>query len=309
MADFDDRPNPAPNVPIHRWQGIRRDYTEADVRRLRGSVRLDYTLAELGARRLWGLLQSEDAVHAAGLDGDEQARAHVGAGVPALWVGSAPSAEAGLPVATLVRRVNRALTRADEIECAAGRRGRCWHAPVVADAGDDVVEPFQAFERMKALIEAGAAGVHFTDFDPSADHFARTLKAARLAADVLDVPTLLIARVESGDPDEAIARALACAPYADLLWWDGATADPDRARLFADAIHARYPGKILACGGSLPDSAATDDRGRGDALARLGYRFRFVPAVDRSPRREPVPDYSEAVRRILSDGGSLPAPC
>ncbi len=324
-----------------RWAGIVRPYTGADVERLRGRFRIEHTLARLGAERLWRLLHSEPYVAALGALTGAQAVQMVKAGLNAIYLsGWQVAADANLaahtypdqslyPVSSapaLVSRLNNALLRADQIDAAEGKNGTYWLAPIVADAEAGFGGPLNAFELMKALIEAGAAGVHFEDqlsSEKKCGHlggkvlvptgqFIRTLVSARLAADVLDVPTLLIARTDAlsatlltSDVDERdrefltgertpegffrvrpgieapIARALAYAPYADLLWLETSTPDLDEAAAFAEAVHARHPGKLLAynCSPSFnwkrnldDDTIASFQR----ELGEMGYRFQFV---------------------------------
>ncbi|MFZ5478940.1 MAG: isocitrate lyase [Myxococcota bacterium] len=324
-----------------RWDGIVRTYTEHDVRRLRGSLVVRHTFAELGATRLWELLHGEPYVAALGAVTGNQAMQQVRAGLRAIYVSgwqvAADGNTAGQTypdqslypsnsVPTLVRRINHALQRADQIEHAEGRAVRNWFAPIVADAEAGFGGPLNAFELMKQLIEAGAAGVHFEDqlaSEKKCGHlggkvlvptcqFVRTLTAARLASDVLDVPTLLVARTDahSGalltadvDPADqpfltgertpegffrvraglefAIARALAYAPFADVLWMETSTPDLDEARAFAEAVHARFPGKLLAynCSPSFNWRRHHDGgtlRNFQAQLGELGYRFQFV---------------------------------
>src|SRR5436305_665037 len=289
-----------------RWAGIERTYTAEEVVRLRGSVVPECTLGRLGAERLWRLLTQGGYVSALGALSGGQAVQMVKAGLQAIYLsGWQVAADANLAGATypdqslypansvpqVVRRLNNALMRADQIDWAEGRNGTHWLAPIVADAEAGFGGALNAFELMRALIEAGAAGVHFEDQLASekkcghlggkvlvpTSQFIRTLTAARLAADVLGVTTVLIARtdalsasllttdVDPADADfltgertpegffrvrdgleAAIARSLAYAPYADVLWFETSTPDLDDARLFADAIHARFPGKLLA---------------------------------------------------------------
>ena len=324
-----------------RWRGIERPYTREDVERLRGRFHIDHTVARLGAERLWKLLHSEPYVPALGAITGVQAVQMVKAGLRAIYVsGWQVAADGNLaghtypdqslyPVTSgpaLVRRLNNALLRADQIEAAEGKNGAYWLAPIVADAEAGFGGPLNAFELMKAMIEAGAAGVHFEDQLSSekkcghlggkvlvpTGHFIRTLAAARLAADVLDVPTILVARTDAlsaklltSDVDERdhefltgertpegffrvrdgieapIARALAYAPYADLLWFETSTPDLDEAAAFAEAIHARYPGKLLAynCSPSFNWKRHLDDdtvASFQDTLGEMGYRFQFV---------------------------------
>jgi isocitrate lyase len=327
---------------MERWDGIERAYTEEDVRRLRGSVHVEHTLARLGAERLWSLLEEEDYVAALGAMTGGQAVEMVKAGLKAIYLsGWQVAADANLaeqvypdqslyPVSSapaLVRRLNNALRRADQIEWAEDSLdGRYWLAPIVADAEAGFGGALNAFELMKAFIEAGASGVHFEDQLASekkcghlggkvlvpTQQFVRTLTAARLAADVCDVPTLIVARtdalsaslltseaderdrqfitgertpegyfvVESG-LDSAIARGLAYAPHADLIWFETSTPDIGEAREFADAIHDRYPDKLLAynCSPSFNWKRHLDDEqiaGFQGRLGKMGYRFQFI---------------------------------
>jgi isocitrate/methylisocitrate lyase len=326
---------------MDRWEGIERLYSEEEVERLRGTVRVEHTLARLGAERLWTLLQEEDYVAALGAMTGGQAVQTVKAGLKAIYLsGWQVAADANLAeqvypdqslypttsAPALVRRLNNALRRADQIEAAEGENGRYWLAPIVADAEAGFGGPLNAFELMKAFIEAGAAGVHFEDQLASekkcghlggkvlvpTSQFVRTLTAARLAADVSDVPTLLVARTDAlsatlltSDADErdhrfltgertpegyfmvesgiesAIARGLAYAPYADLIWFETSTPDMGEAAEFAEAIHDRFPGKLLAynCSPSFnwkrhlgDDQIASFQQ----ELGRLGYRFQFI---------------------------------
>jgi isocitrate lyase len=324
-----------------RWDGIERPYTPADVERLRGSVHVQHTLARFGAARLWELLRDEPCVAALGAMTGGQAVQMVKAGLKAIYLsGWQVAADANLNGQTypdqslydassapaLVRRLNNALLRADQIEHGEGRNGTYWLAPIVADAEAGFGGPLNAFELMKGMIEAGAAGVHFEDQLASekkcghlggkvlvpTSQFVRTLVAARLAADVLDVPTVLVARTDAlsatlltSDVDEcdaefvdgsrttegffrircgldsAIARSLAYAPYADLLWFETSTPDLDEAREFAQAVHERFPGKLLAynCSPSFnwrKHLDATQIASFREVLAELGYRFQFV---------------------------------
>jgi isocitrate lyase len=327
---------------VDRWEGIERPYGEEDVRRLRGSVQVEHTLARLGAERLWELLHETPYVAALGAMTGGQAVQMVKAGLQAVyisgWQVAADANQAGqtypdqsLYPATsapaLVRRVNQALLRADQIEWAEGNgNGPYWLAPIVADAEAGFGGPLNAFELMKGMIEAGAAGVHFEDqlaSEKKCGHlggkvlvptgqFVRTLAAARLAADVCGVPTLLVARTDAqsatlltsdvderdhefitgertaegyfhvaGGLDSAIARGLSYAPYADLIWCETSTPDLDEAREFAEAIHAEFPGKLLAynCSPSFNwrQHLADDEIARFQAeLGALGYRFQFI---------------------------------
>jgi isocitrate lyase len=327
---------------MERWDGIERTYSEEDVRRLRGSVHVEHTLARLGAERLWQLLQEEDYVAALGAMTGGQAVEMVKAGLKAIYLSGwqvaadANSAAEVYPdqslypvnsAPALVRRLNNALRRADQIEWSEeSSNGRYWLAPILADAEAGFGGVLNAFELMKAFIDAGAAGVHFEDQLASekkcghlggkvlvpTQQFIRTLTAARLAADVCDVPTLILARTDSlsatlltSDVDErdrqfvtgertpegyfviesgldsAIARGLAYAPYADLIWFETSTPDVGEAREFADAIHDSFPGKLLAynCSPSfnwkrhLDDEAIAGFQGR---LGEMGYKFQFI---------------------------------
>jgi isocitrate lyase len=333
--------NPIPDPASRRWEGITPPYGPEEVARLRGTVAIQHTLADLGARRLWALLHREPFVPALGALTGNQAVQMVRAGLKAIylsgWQVAADNNTAGQmypdqslypadSVPNVVRRINRAFQRADQIEHAEGKMKHHWFAPIVADAEAGFGGPLNAFELMKAMIEAGAAAVHFEDQLSSekkcghlggkvlipTSHFIRTLVAARLAADVCGVPALVIARTDAdsaklltsdvdprdrafctgprtaegyfritGGLDMAIARGLAYAPYADLLWCETSTPDLDEARRFAEAIHARYPGKLLAynCSPSfnwrrhLPE--ATIGRFQQE-LAAMGYKFQFV---------------------------------
>jgi isocitrate lyase len=324
-----------------RWAGIERPYTQADVERLRGRFRIEHTLARLGAERLWRLLASESYVAALGALTGAQAVQMVKAGLQAIYLsGWQVAADGNLaghtypdqslyPVSSapaLVERINNALLRADQIDAAEDRNGTYWLAPIVADAEAGFGGPLNAFELMKAFIEAGAAGVHLEDQLSSekkcghlggkvlvpTSQFVRTLVAARLAADVLDVPTLIVARTDAlsaslltTDVDEAdrelctgertpegfyrvrdgiqaaIARGLAYAPYADLVWCETSTPDLDEAEAFAAAIHERYPGKLLAynCSPSFNWRGHLSEAqiaGFQRDLAGMGYRFQFI---------------------------------
>jgi isocitrate lyase len=325
-----------------RWSGIRRDYGTADVDRLRGSVRIRHTLAERGAERLWMLLhQKEGWVAALGALTGNQAMQQVRAGLKAIylsgWQVAADANNAGqmypdqslYPVSSVpdvVRRINRALQRADQIQHMEGGDETDWFVPIVADAEAGFGGPLNAFELMKAMIEAGAAGVHFEDqlaSEKKCGHlggkvlvptqtFIRTLNAARLAADVMQVPTLIVARTDAdsarlmtsdidprdhafltgertlegyfhitGGLDCAIARARAYAPYADLLWCETSRPDLDEARRFAEGVHEQFPGKLLAynCSPSFNWKANLDDHTIAvfqRELAAMGYKFQFV---------------------------------
>jgi isocitrate lyase len=324
-----------------RWRGIERPYSAEDVARLRGSVLVEHTLARMGAERLWRLLDSEDYVGALGALTGGQAVQMAKAGLKAIYLsGWQVAADANLAGQTypdqslypsnsapaLVRRLNNALLRADRIDHAEGNGSVDYLLPIVADAEAGFGGPLNAFEVMTQMIEAGAAGVHFEDQLSSekkcghlggkvlvpTSQFIRTLVAARLAADVAGVPTLLVARTDAlsatlvtSDVDERdaefltgertpegffctrpgldapIARALAYAPYADLLWLETSTPDLEEAARFAEAIHESYPGKLLAynCSPSfnwrrhLGDSEIARFQRE---LGAMGYRFQFI---------------------------------
>ncbi|MCX5515954.1 isocitrate lyase [Kaistia algarum] len=333
-----------PNQAPGRFDGIRRPYAAADVAKLRGSVVVAHTLAERGADRLWRQLHETPYVHALGAVTGNQAMQMVRAGLQAIYLSGwqvaadANTAGAMYPDQSLYpanagpelcRRINRTLQRADQIEQAEGKVSRDWFAPIVADAEAGFGGPLNAFEIMKAYIEAGAAAVHFEDqlasekkcghlggkvLIPTAAH-ERNLVAARLAADVMGVSTLVVARTDAesarlitSDIDErdrpfivpgertaegffrlkegtgldhCIARGLAFAPHADLLWWETSHPDLGDARAFAEAIHAKYPGKLLAynCSPSFnwrakldPATIETFQR----ELGAMGYKFQFV---------------------------------
>jgi isocitrate/methylisocitrate lyase len=324
-----------------RWQGIRRPYGPEEVVRLRGSLRVEHSLARLGAERLWRLLTTEDYVAALGALSGGQAVQMVKAGLKAIYLsGWQVAADANLSGNTypdqslypsnsapaLVRRLNNALQRADQIAWAEGDGSIDWLAPIVADAEAGFGGPLHAFELMKSMIEAGAAGVHFEDQLASekkcghlggkvlvpTSQFVRTLVGARLASDVLGVPTVLVSRTDAlsatlltsdADPadaefltgertaegfhrvrdglEPAIARSLAYAPYADVIWFETSTPDMEEARRFADAIHERHPRKLLAynCSPSfnwrkhLSDGEIATFQ---QELGSMGYRFQFV---------------------------------
>jgi isocitrate lyase len=325
-----------------RFTGIVRPYSQADVERLRGSVKIEHTLATMGARRLWELLHTTDYVQALGALTGNMAVQMVRAGLDAIYLsGWQVAADANTSgqmypdqslypvdsVPNVVKRVNSALRRADQIEHAEGKLTRNWFAPIMADAEAGFGGPLNAFELMKSMIEAGAAGVHFEDqlaSEKKCGHmggkvllptgtFIRTLTAARLAADVLDVPTILVARTDAdsaklitSDIDErdqpfivkgertpegfyhlkggipcAIARGLAYAPYADLVWCETSTPDLKEAKEFAEGIHAKFPGKMLAynCSPSFNWKKNLDDATIAKfqrELGAMGYKFQFV---------------------------------
>ncbi|MGZ8364117.1 MAG: isocitrate lyase [Caulobacteraceae bacterium] len=332
------------DIPEGRFDGVERPYSLDEVKRLRGSFPIRHTLAERGANRLWELLNTEDYVHALGAVTGNQAMQMVRAGLKAIylsgWQVAADANTAGAmypdqslypanAAPELCRRINRTLQRADQIEVAEGGAQRDWFAPIIADAEAGFGGPLNSFEIMKAFIEAGAAAVHFEDqlasekkcghlggkvLIPTQVHI-RNLVAARLAADVMGVPTLVVARTDAesarlitSDVDErdrpfieegsrtpegffrlkegtgldhCIARGLAYAPYADLLWWETSHPDLEDARKFAEAVRAQYPNKLLAynCSPSFNWGANLDAgaiaRFQGE-LGAMGYRYQFV---------------------------------
>ena len=337
---FDDL---VPNAPEGRWEGLTRNYSPEDVLRLRGSLEIKHSLAEHGAKRLWQLLQDEPYVNSLGAMTGNQAMQQVRAGLKAIylsgWQVAADSNVAGAmypdqslyPANSgpeLCRRINRALQRADQIETMEGKTSvDDWFAPIVADAEAGFGGPLNAFEIMKAYIEAGAAGVHFEDqlasekkcghlggkvLIPTQAHI-RNLSAARLAADIMGVPTLIVARTDAesaklitsdiderdrpfiesdertaegfyrvrGGVESCIARGLSYAPYADLLWWETSKPNLDDARKFAEAIHEVYPGKLLAynCSPSFNWEGNLDKdtiAAYQRELGAMGYKFQFV---------------------------------
>jgi isocitrate lyase len=326
---------------LPRWTGITRDYDAADVIRLQGSVPIEQTLARRGAEKLWRGLHEEDYIAALGALTGGQAVQMVRAGLKAIYLsGWQVAADGNLAtqvypdqslypansVPAMVQRLNNALLRADQIDWAEGETETDWLVPIVADAEAGFGGPLNAFELMKGMIEAGAAAVHFEDqlaAEKKCGHlggkvlvptgqFIRTLLAARLAADVLGVPTLVVARTDAdaatlltSDVDErdaefltgertpegffcvragieaAIARGLAYAPYADIVWMETSTPDLGVAREFAEAIHAEFPGKLLAynCSPSFNWKRHLDDETIAtfqQELGALGYRFQFI---------------------------------
>ncbi|WP_291728190.1 isocitrate lyase [Bernardetia sp.] len=325
-----------------RWKGVTRDYSGEDVAKLRGSVKVEHTLGRMGSERLWHLLNTEDYVHSLGAITGNQAVQQVKAGLKAIymsgWQVAADGNNAGQmypdqslypadSVPKMVTRVNNALLRADQIEKAEGSEPIHWLAPIVADAEAGFGGVLNAFELMKGMIEAGAAGVHFEDQLSSAKkcghmggkvlvptkEAVQKLKAARLAADVLDVPTVLIARTDANgaflitsDIDEvdrefisdeprttegffvlkggieaATARGLAYAPYADVVWCETSKPDLEEARYFAEKIHEKFPGKLLAynCSPSFNWTTNLDKDTIAkfqQELGKMGYKFQFV---------------------------------
>ena len=323
-----------------RWRGVRRDYSAEDVHRLRPQVLVEHTLARVGAERLWRLLAERDHVPALGALTGGQAVQMVKAGLEAIYLsGWQVAADANLAgqvypdqslypansVPGVVQRINNALLRAEQVARAEGA-DRSYVVPIVADAEAGFGGPLNAYELTGAMIAAGAAGIHFEDQLASekkcghlggkvlvpTSQFIRTLQAARLAADVAGVPTVLVARTDAlaatlltSDVDERdrrfctgertaegyfrvtagldapIARALAYAPYADLLWCETSTPDLDQARRFAEAVHAEFPGKLLAynCSPSFNWRRQLDDQTIArfqKELAAMGYRFQFI---------------------------------
>lgn len=325
-----------------RWKGIERPYTAEDVVKLRGSVQIQHTLAQKGAERLWKSLHEEEFINALGALTGNQAVQQVKAGLQAIYLsGWQVAADANLAghmypdqslypansVPQVVKRINQALQRADQIDQAEGRLDNFdWFAPIIADAEAGFGGPLNVFELIKSMIEAGAAGVHLEDqlaSEKKCGHLGgkvllptqnaiRNLIAARLAADVSGVPTILIARTDADaadmvtsdiDPrdaefitgertpegffrtksgvEQAIARGLAYAPYADLVWCETSKPDLEEAKQFADAIHAQFPDKLLAynCSPSFNWKANLDDETIAKyqvELGKMGYKFQFV---------------------------------
>jgi isocitrate lyase len=337
----DDAERVEQNWQSERWNGIRRPYTAEDVCKLRGSVHLEQSLARLGAEKFERLLRNEAYIPTLGALTGVQALQMVQAGLKAIYVsGWQVAADANLSGQTypdqslypansvpyLVKRINQSFQRADQIQHAAGKGKIDWFVPLIADAEAGFGGPLNAFELMKAMIEAGAAGVHFEDqlaSEKKCGHlggkvlvptrqFIKTLVAARLAADVVDVPTFLIARTDAGgakllssdaDPrdlpyttgertsegfyrltpglDSAIARGISYAPYADIIWCETSTPDLEEARKFAEAVHRVYPGKSLAynCSPSFNWEKHLDQetiRGFQKELGSMGYKFQFI---------------------------------
>jgi isocitrate lyase len=324
-----------------RWKGIVRPYTAEDVLKLRGSIEIEHTLARRGAEKLWKLVNTEDYINALGALTGNQAVQQVKAGLKAIYLsGWQVAADANLSgnmypdqslypansVPHVVKRINQALQRADQITHAEGDNSIDWFAPIVADAEAGFGGQLNVFELMKAMIEAGAAGVHFEDqlsSEKKCGHLGgkvllptqtaiRNLVAARLAADVMGVPTVLIARTDANAADlitsdvdqydapfitgertaegffrtkagldQAIARGLAYAPFADMIWCETAEPNIEEARRFAEAIHAQFPGKLLAynCSPSFNWKAKLSDEEIANfqiELGKMGYKFQFV---------------------------------
>ncbi|MDP3660487.1 isocitrate lyase [Phenylobacterium sp.] len=341
MNDFSDL---VPSAPEGRFDGIERPYSADDVKRLRGSFPISHTLAERGANRLWKSLHEQPFINSLGAVTGNQAMQMVRAGLQAIYLSGwqvaadANTASAMYPdqslypanaAPELCRRINRTLQRADQIEHSEGGAQRDWFVPIIADAEAGFGGPLNSFEIMKAFIEAGAAGVHFEDqlasekkcghlggkvLIPTQAHI-RNLDAARLAADVMGTPTLVVARTDAesaqlitSDIDErdhpfidredrtpegffrlktgmglehCIARGLSYASHADLLWWETSHPNLDEARQFAEAVHAKYPGKLLAynCSPSFNWRANLDDATIAKfqrELGAMGYKYQFV---------------------------------
>ena len=324
-----------------RWKGIKRNYTARAVVKLRITLKIQYTVAEAGAQRLWQLLNTEDYVSTFGALSGSQAAQMVKAGLNAIYVSGWQVAADGNSAAqtypdqslypansvpTMVKRLNNALIREDQIHSLEGNHDINWYAPIVADGEAGFGGPVHAFEIMKAMIENGAAGVHFEDqlaAEKKCGHmggkvlvptsqFINTLNAARLASDVLEVPTVLIARTDALDAtlltsdidpadreyitsqrtpegyyvvrnglESTIARALSYAPYSDMLWFESSHPDLEEASTFAEAIHSQFPGKLLAynCSPSFNWKQHMDDATIAtfqERIASMGYKFQFV---------------------------------
>lgn len=324
-----------------RWQGVTRPYSAEDVLRLRSSVQIEYTLARLGSERLWEMLHTEPFINALGAMTGNQAVQQVKAGLKAIYLsGWQVAADANLAghmypdqslypvnsVPEVVRKINQALQRADQIQHSEGTGNTNWFAPIVADAEAGFGGPLNVFELMKAMIEAGASGVHFEDqlsSEKKCGHMGgkvllatqnavKNLIAARLAADVMGVPTMLVARTDANgahllttdiDPvdrefltgertpegffrirgglDSAIARGLAYAPYADMIWCETSEPNIEEARRFAASIHAKFPGKLLAynCSPSFNWRKKLGEETIAQfqvELSKMGYKFQFV---------------------------------
>ena len=324
-----------------RWEGVVRNYTAEDVLKLRGSVKIEYTIAQLGAKRLWDQMKNSDFVNALGAMTGGQAVQQIQAGLQAIYcsgwqvaadantVGQTYPDQSLYPsnsVPELVKKINNSLQRTDQIYSTEGKNGINWFAPIVADAEAGFGGNLNAFELMRSMIEAGAAGVHFEDQLSSAKkcghmggkvlvptgEAVQKLIAARLAADVCGVPTIVVARTDANGAnlltsdiddndkafctgertvegffhvragiEQAISRGLAYAPYADLVWCETSHPDLDEAREFAEAIHAKYPGKMLAynCSPSFNWKKKLDDETIAKfqrELGAMGYKFQFI---------------------------------
>lgn len=341
MDALEASPNGKAGWGTPRWNGIERTYSAADAEKLKGSIKIDHTLAQRGSERLWDLLHKEKFVPALGASTGNQAVQQVKAGLQAIYVsGWQVAADANLSgqmypdqslypansVPDVVRRINRALQRADQIERTEGNDSTYWYAPIVADGEAGFGGPLNVFELTKALIEAGAAGVHFEDqlsSEKKCGHMGgkvlipasmaiRNLIAARLAADVLEVPTVIIARTDAGgaklvtsDVDgvdqefltgertaegffqkqtglkSAIVRGVAYAPYADMIWCETSEPNLDEARQFAEAVRRDHPDRLLVynCSPSFNWAKKLDAgtiRRFQIELASMGYKFQFV---------------------------------
>ena len=324
-----------------RWEGVTRPYSAEDVARLRGSVRIEHTLARMGAERLWELMRERPYVRALGALTGNQAVQQVKAGLEAIYLsGWQVAADANLAgqmypdqslypansVPHVVKRINQALQRADQIEHAEDRNGTYWFAPILADAEAGFGGALNVFELMKAMIESGAAGVHFEDqlaSEKKCGHMGgkvllptaqaiRNLISARLAADVMGVPTVIVARTDADGADlitsdvdpadaefltgertmegfyrtrpgleQAIARGLSYAPYADVVWCETSKPDLEQARQFAEAIHEKFPGKLLAynCSPSFnwkKNLSEEDIATFQEQIGEMGYKFQFI---------------------------------
>lgn len=324
-----------------RWTGIKRNYSALDVVKLRSSIKIEHTLAKIGSENFWKLLNNEHHVVALGAMNGSQAVQMVRAGLKSIYLSGwqvaadANSSKQTYPdqslypsnsVPELVRRLNNSLLRADQIDYAESESHRDWFVPIMADAEAGFGGPVHAFELMKSMIEAGASGVHFEDQLASekkcghlggkvlvpTSQFIRTLTGARLAADVLDVPTIIVARTDALDAnlltsdidqedqkfiegprtaegyykvksgiEPVIARGLAYAPYADLIWYESSKPDLGEAREFAAAVHERFPGKLLAynCSPSFNWKQNLDDRtiaSFNETLGALGFKYQFI---------------------------------
>lgn len=324
-----------------RWEGITRPYSAEEVIRLRGSIDIEYTLARRGAEKLWNILQTEDYIHALGALTGNQAVQQIKAGLKAIYLsGWQVAADANLSgnmypdqslypansVPNVVKRINQALQRADQIQHLEGEENIDWFAPIIADAEAGFGGQLNVFELMKSMIESGASGVHFEDqlsSEKKCGHLGgkvllptqtavKNLISARLAADVMGTPTIIIARtdadaadlitsdVDSADHefltgertvegffrtkagiDQAISRGLSYAPYADLIWCETSEPNLEQAQKFADAIHERFPGKLLAynCSPSFNWKKKLDDEIIAKfqkEIAKMGYKFQFV---------------------------------
>jgi isocitrate lyase len=325
----------------NRWEGIERPYDWGDVLSLQGSIKIKYTLADFGARKFWKQLQEEKCVSALGALTGNQAVQQVRAGLKAVYIsGWQVAADANLAgsmypdqslypansVPEVVKKVNKALQRADQIDHSEYNNEIDWFVPIVADAEAGFGGPLNAYELMRAMIEAGAASVHFEDqlaSEKKCGHmggkvlvptrqFIRTLTAARLAADVCGVETVIIARTDAGSAklmtsdidkrdqkfitgertaegfykitgglDMAIDRGLSYCPYADMIWFETSTPDLDEAQIFANAIHQKFPGKLLAynCSPSFNWKAKLDEetiKNFRESLAEMGFKFQFI---------------------------------